>query len=194
MKIFGKDKKQVDQKTVLNVSYREILDLPVNDFVYYKQLGKSLKPDNGGLPDVELWNFGKVKELQYIMRESVVYEQVPNILAFVYENTKPGYHFSQKWYKTIAKYNHVLKEMEKIVEKEKALEYEPDADQISAGIENFAQFGPFATIDSLADGNVLLYDEIEAKPYNLIFTKLLHERVKSEYINNLTAIKSKKRR
>jgi hypothetical protein len=156
-----------------------------------------MKPDPAGLDDIYQWTFGKVKELQMMFTEVVTIKRIPEILAFAHSTEKkphpPEFFWRVKWYKVFRLWNHIHKEMDKINEREKVLEYEPDADQEGAGIDRFVKFGTLATIDLLADGNVLIYDEIEAKPYSLIFAKLYLEHEKGQYLKNLQAIKNRKK-
>ena len=95
--------------------------------------------------------------------------------------TKVEEHFEAYYYDTFALFNHVENEVKKIIEKEKALTYEPTGKQLAAGIENLNKFGIFGTIDSLADGDVLKHNDVINLPYHYIFTKLLYEKTKAEY-------------
>jgi len=53
----------------------------------------------------------------------------------------------------------------------KVLSAEPDVKLLAAGINELNQFGDLNTIDSLANGDVLKYEEIKMLPYHVIFDK-----------------------
>ena len=180
-----------------DVSFVEFAHFDDDKFSYYQRIGKAMKPDAAGLDDIYQWTFGKVKELQMMFTEVVTIKRIPEILAFAHttdrRTRKPELFWKHKWYKVFALWNHIHKQMEQINEREKVLEYEPDADQESAGIDRFIKFGAMATIDMLCDGNVLIYDKMQKMPYSLIFTKLLLEKEKAQYLKNLQAIKNRKK-
>ena len=180
-----------------NVSFIEFANFDDEKFSYYQRLGKAMKPDPSGLDDIFQWTYGKVKELQMMFTPTVTIIRTPEILAFAYstdkKKRKPELFWRLKWHKVFRLWNHIHKQVLQINKREEVLQYEPDADQESAGIDRFVKFGTLATIDLLADGNVLLYDQIEAQPYKLIFAKLYLEHEKGIYLKNLQAIKSRKK-
>ena len=176
-----------------NVSYAAFLQFEADKFEYYKRIGLLLAHDSGGLNEITVWTYGKVKEMQMKFTQDILFKEIPGILAFCHES-EPAKFFEKKWHEVFGLYNHIVSENQVIIEREKILSYEPDADQVEAGIERFQSFGVLTTIDDLADGNVLLYDEIEAKPYYLIFAKLHLESVKRQYNMNLTKIHQRKKR
>ena len=179
-----------------DVRFIEFANFDEDKFSYYQRIGKAMKPDPAGLDDIYQWTFGKVKELQMMFTEVVTIKRIPEILAFAHTTEKrkrsPELFWRMKWYKVFQLWNHVYQQMDQINEREKVLEYEPDADQESAGIDRFIKFGTLATIDLLADGNVLIYKQIEEQPYSLIFAKLYLEHEKGVYLKNLQAIKNRK--
>lgn len=185
-----------------DVSFFEFVQFEEDKFIYYKRLGMAMKPDSDGLEDIMQWPYGKVKELQIMFNEEITMRDIPQILAFGFSTKKDGkvidrrpeQYIKEKWHKVFQYYNHLVAEMKRILEREEILAYEPEADQVEAGIERINQFGVLATIDTLASGNVLLYDEIEAKPYYLIFAKLHLESEKARYIEALSKIKQRKNR
>lgn len=175
-----------------NVSYREFLQLEEEEYLYHKRAGLNMKGNPSGLPSVLDWGYGKVKELHIMYEEAMTMERIPVLLAFVYDEHVEAY-WQMKWYEVFKMFNHITKEMKLISEKEKVLSYEPDGDQLAAGVERLGKFGIFATVDTLADGDPTRYPEIENIPYKIIFSKLYYDREKAEYIKNLQGIKSKKR-
>lgn len=180
-----------------DVSFVEFANFEDDKFSYYKRIGKAMKPDPAGLDDIYQWTFGKVKELQMMFTEVVTITRIPEILAFAHTTEKrtrsTELFWRMKWHKVFRLWNHIYQQIEQINEREKVLEYEPDADQESAGIDRFIKFGTLATVDMLCDGNVLMYDKMQKQPYSLIFAKLYLEREKSDYLKNLQAIKNRKK-
>ena len=174
-----------------NVSYSAFLQFEADKFEYYKRIGLLLAPDAGGLNEITVWTYGKVKEMQMKFTQDILFREIPGVLAFCHES-EPADFFDMKWHRVFGLYNHIVQENQVIVEREKVLSFDPDGDMIAAGIEEFQKFGTLVTIDMLADGNVLMYDPIEAKPYDLIFSKLLLESTKARYNKNLEAIKRRR--
>jgi hypothetical protein len=178
-----------------DISFVEFANFDDDKFSYYQRIGKAMKPDPAGLVDIYQWTFGKVKELQMMFTETVTIKRIPEILVFAHttekRTRKPELFWRMKWHKVFALWNHIHKQMDQINKREEVLKYEPDADEEGAGIDRFIKFGTLATIDLLADGNVLLYDQIEDQPYSLIFAKLLLEKEKGQYLKALHAIKNR---
>jgi hypothetical protein len=48
-------------------------------------------------------------------------------------------------------------------------------------VGGFERFGYMPEVDSLAQGDVRRYDEIEALPYEMCFAKLLYSKVCKDY-------------
>jgi hypothetical protein len=185
-----------------DVSYYEFVQFEDDKLTYYKRIGMAMKPDSDGLEDIMNWPYGKVKELQMMFQGEITMGDIPQLLAFGFstrvdgkaKDRTPEEFIKTKWHKVFQYYNHLTSELKRVIEREEILAYEPEADQVEAGIERINQFGVLATIDTLAQGNVLLYDEIEAKPYYLIFAKLHLESEKARYIEALSKIKERKSR
>lgn len=73
-------------------------------------------------------------------------------------------------------------EVSQLIEgKGKALAGKIDTVAVRAGVDRLDLFGYLNTLDSLAGGNVLLYDEIRNLPYSVYFAKLLLNKEVSEY-------------
>ena len=64
----------------------------------------------------------------------------------------------------------------------------PDDNMIAAGIEKINAFGFFPTLDTLAGGRVLDYDLILQTPAITIYSRLLLDMVKRDYVNELNRI------
>src|SRR5690606_17890136 len=69
------------------------------------------------------------------------------------------------------------------------LSSDPDIKMIQAGIHKLNQFGINNTLDNLAKGDILKYNEIRKLPYNVVFDKQYMEVTKSEIEKKLAKIK-----
>jgi len=69
------------------------------------------------------------------------------------------------------------------------LRSDPDVKLLQAGINKLDQFGLMNTLDNLAKGDVLKYDEVRQLPYNVVFDKQYLEVTKSEIEKKLAKIK-----
>lgn len=69
------------------------------------------------------------------------------------------------------------------------LSSDPDVKLIQAGIHKLNQFGINNTLDNLAKGDILKYNEIRNLPYNVVFDKQYLEVTRSEIEKKLAKIK-----
>lgn len=83
-----------------------------------------------------------------------------------------------------------LKEMAEIEKQE--LGGEMPIEEKEAGAEALIEFGYTVTLDSLADGDVLKYDEILKKPYAVIFRKMCLDKTNNEIKKNYSENASRK--
>jgi hypothetical protein len=60
--------------------------------------------------------------------------------------------------------------------------------ELQAGMDEFSQYGDINTLETLSGGNVLLWDDIMAQPYERIFVKLRYNRTEAEYRKRLEKI------
>ena len=170
--------------------FAEFLDLPDETREEYEHIGMLLPSDPWDIPDVLEWEYLTVKEVQSNIHETIDYEQIIWIINEItgIENEKI---LSKCWIDVFKFLKFVFDSIEKINELEKKLAYEPDSDEINAGIENYNQFGHFATIDRLSGGDPLKYESIGKLQYSIIFAKLVLNKVDQEFSKKYQAIKSK---
>lgn len=84
----------------------------------------------------------------------------------------------------------IIDELKSITELESQyLRSDPDAKMIQAGINNLNQFGIKNTLDNLAKGDVLKYDEVRKLKYHDVFDKQYMETVKAEIEKKRAKIK-----
>lgn len=88
----------------------------------------------------------------------------------------------------------LLDSYKKLIEVEnKLLHYEPENEEIEAGIESLTKFGRMASVDTLAGGDILKHSLIIDMPYSKVFTKMYLESEKSKFqkrVHNLRKTKT----
>lgn len=75
----------------------------------------------------------------------------------------------------------------------KALKKKQTPEQIQAGIKMFDQLGDFNTLDLIASGDVLKYEEVLKIDYNTILNKLIKMKLTSTFEENLRNILKNKK-
>lgn len=81
-------------------------------------------------------------------------------------------------------------ELEAIANLEKTyLVSSPSAKMFQAGINRLDQFGLMNTIDNLANGDILKYDEVRKLRYNVVFDKQYRDIILKEIQEKLSKIK-----
>jgi hypothetical protein len=65
----------------------------------------------------------------------------------------------------------------------------PSAKMFQAGINRLDQFGSLNTIDNLANGDILKYDEVRKLRYNVVFDKQYRDIIVSQVQEKLSKIK-----
>jgi len=165
------------------ITFREFLTLESEELERYKATGKLLRPDSWGVSDFMQWPYLTVKQIQSDLSGTVEFETIINIIRELTGQKKDKI-LNKCWIDVFKFINFVYKSIERVDELEKKLEYEPDANEIKAGIDMFNQFGYFATIDRLAGGDPLKYDEVGKMEYSVIFSKLLLNQTDNQFMKN----------
>jgi hypothetical protein len=162
-------------------TFAEFTALPADERDLYKAFGLHLKVKDPTDKPVLEWEWAKVKQIQTIINQpSLSYADLAEIVALA--SDKPQEDIAQMlWYEVFPIYNFLVKEIAVVNKQEQALAYEPDAKELSAGADNYAQFGWFATLNRLAGGDPLKYDAIGQQPYSVIFSTLLLQKTDREY-------------
>jgi len=172
-------------KDLYAYAFEGFLQLPEEERDTYKTFGLLAGPESYGITDALEWNWGDVKEIQdLINKESISFDDMIEACCKASKKTREQI-LKEKWYQVFKFYNFVLKEIEHINELEKQLSYEPDAKEINAGIENFAQFGWFTTLYRLSEGDPLRYKRILKMSYADIFATLKLQLVDMQFQKNL---------
>lgn len=73
------------------------------------------------------------------------------------------------------------------------LNFNPSSEMERAGIDKFNQFGRMNTIDTLAGGDILKYEDVLKIDCNTVFAKLKRSKVENDYQKNYQKIMSEKK-
>ncbi len=172
------------------ITFREFLNLEKEEFKEYERIGLLLNPDPWGVSEVTNWPYITVKDIQSMLSQNLDYEQVIAIITELTGQRKEKI-LSKIWIDIFKFIKFVVKSIERIDELEKALAYEPDANEERAGIEMFNQFGYFVTISRLA-GNILEQEAVGQLPYSQVYSELKLRKVDNIFMKNYQKIISAK--
>ena len=179
------------RETVEKYTFREFLNLDPEEMEEYKSIGMLLKPNSWGVSDYMKWPYITVKDIQTMLCEDLSYEHIIDIIKEL-TGLKVEKILDKYWNDVFKFIKFVFKSIEQVNEVEKKLVYKPSADEEQAGIEMYNQFGYFATIDRLAGGDPLRYDEIGQTEFSVIFAKLMLNNVDTQFSKNYQKIIMKK--
>ena len=164
-------------------TFREFLCLDTEEMQEYESMGLLLKPDSWGVSEPTKWPYITVKDIQATLSGNIDFEQIINIIKEL-TGMRTEKILDKSWIDIFKFVKFVFRSIEEINELEKKLAYEPDGDEQKAGIEMYNQFGYFATIDRLAGGDPLKYDEVGNIEFSVIFAKLLLNNVDTQFSKN----------
>lgn len=174
---------------VIDCTFDEFLTLPEETVKDYMAIGLVMKTFDYG--ESTTWEWGKVKEIQFIFTTEEGLNAILKSVAIM-DESKPEWVRKRSWIETLKKFNAIVKGLEIISEKEKMLEYEPTIYELEAGIEDYGQFGYFVTIDRLSGGDPLKYERVTKLPWNVIFSKLMLDRTDSDFRERYQKIMQRK--
>ena len=118
--------------------------------------------------------FGEVKDWQQRFTESDVFVK---FLTIYYPDS-----IKLNVFDFFAAYRFIENEVIRISEIEtKLLKHEPSPEEEAAGLERFAQLGVGIQIDSLAKGQVWMYETIRALPYKECLFKMVLDKTNNDY-------------
>ena len=172
-------------------TFREFLSLEAEEMGEYRSIGMLMRPDSWGVSDVMNWPYVTVKDIQATLSEDTSYEQIIGIIAEL-TGMRAERILDKPWNDVFKFVKFVLGSIERVNEVEKKLAYRPEPDEEQAGIEMYSQFGYFATIDRLAGGDPLRYDEVGQTEFSVIFAKLMLNSVDAQFSKNYQKIIMKK--
>lgn len=164
-------------------TFREFLNLEAEEMQSYETTGLLLKSKSWGVSDFMKWPYATVKEIQLTLSGTVDYEAIIEIIIQLTGMSRDKI-LSKCWIDIFGFIKFVVESIDKVNEHEKKLAYEPDQEEIQAGIEMYNQFGHYSTIDRLAGGDPLKYESIGEMEYAVIFVKLMLNKTDTQYAKN----------
>ena len=168
-----------------NYDFSEFKALPVDERELYKAYGLRAGAKNLTGIDPTEWEWGRVKQIQDLMNQEYLWlDDIVEVVMIALDKKREEVEL-MKWFEIARFYTFILSAVKDINEKEQQLSYEPDTKELNAGIGEFQKFGWFSTLDRLANGDVLKYDEVGKQPWNIMFTKLLLNKTEADYNKNL---------
>ena len=163
-----------------NCTFKDLFSYDADELNFYITTGLFIPENSWDIPELTEWPYGKVMELLMYFESDIEMDKLIEIIQFATEIDREAI-LLRHWHEVFAFYNWLKIQAENINVMLKTLYVEPTADEQNAGIENFAPFGVFATIDRLAGGNPLNYPGIENTTFEIIFTKLSLNKVDAAY-------------
>jgi hypothetical protein len=157
------------------------------DYLFSMPTPESLNELNIGL---ETW--GKLESAkQYIMiANDSLFPIVPNLLDIYYPT--PNF-MDMTMDKSYPIARAMITKLDQFFQKYIRLnDYKPSSDQIAAGIDKLNQYGFFATLHAISNGNPLKYDDMLNQPADVIYQTLLMDFEVSEYQKRLQEKLNKK--
>lgn len=119
--------------------------------------------------------------------------QVVEAFRLVYKIKHPARMNVYRFYACI---KHLTNEVQRVLEQEqRALQGDPspyEAQLQQAGVEQLQPFRDLAIIDTLAQGDILRYEQVEALPYEVVFYTLYYRTVRQNIDNRFQQIMTKK--
>ena len=121
------------------------------------------------------------------------FTQVVEAFRLVYKIKHPARMNVYRFYACI---KHLTNEVQRVLEQEqRALQGEPspyEAQLQQAGVEQLQPFKDLAIIDTLAQGDILRYEQVETLPYEVVFYTLYYRTVRQNIDNRFQQIMTKK--
>jgi hypothetical protein len=145
-----------------------------------------------GIEHITDLTWGEVREIIDLMSSGEL-SQVAEAFKKVYKIKHPSRMNVYRFYACI---KHLTNEVKRVLEQEyKAFQGEPspyEAQLQQAGAEQLQPFNDLATIDTMAQGDVLRYEQIESLPYNVVFYSLYYKTIRQNVENRLQQIITKR--
>ncbi|CAL2085070.1 hypothetical protein [Tenacibaculum sp. 190524A02b] len=133
----------------------------------------------------------KVQDLWYLswgdiieLRESVKDTQMMEVVRLIYGLKEVDF-LRLDLFNCFAVYKWITEQLSSISKtEEQELSYEPSSEEKEAGVDMLQEFEYTVSLDILANGDILKYDEILKQPYAVIFRKLCLDKVKNQIQKN----------
>jgi hypothetical protein len=146
--------------------------------------------DEYKIGDIMEQPFGWVKDFQYEIEQGLSFAKLIDLVSETGKIKDIGKEPLDKFMRFA---NYLITSIQQIVEVEnESLAYEPDPDEVEAGMDKFNGLGVYLQIRSLTGGDVTKFDQVRQLPYSLCFTEMYTAKQMSDYQKDLTRIKQNK--
>ncbi len=152
-------------------------------------MSKLTKEDTTLKPFTSL-KFGEVLELKGFARNGLNDDLVSKVLEIANSEKGKAKRKFDKWKlkKFFAVVNFIENQFKYLGELEQKLDTETENDLIVAGIDDLNKFGDLNTIDALAGGNILKWQQVLELPYEDVYNKLLKTKTEEDIKKRLETI------
>lgn len=174
--LLTEDKSLIDV-ILQNVEPKKIISLN------YQGKDYKLKPRVNDLFFLE-WKW--IMKIKQSLAESKL-SSVKEILQAIYPIQTDEQFYNCSVFDVFAAYAWVIDEIQNIYDAEKLKLYKkPTQKQINAGIEDFDQLEDVPVIDSIANGDIRMWNEVLELPYGQVLRKMLLTKIQNEYNERLS--------
>lgn len=176
-----------------NYTVEEFYNNPPNEEVYLHII-RNLEPINK-IYHIEFDGFWNTSYEKYITVKKIISSQTE---GWEFEAINICFNLTYPQIKNLSVYtffstiDYVSKNLLEILEKEKALQREPNFELLESGVEKLNKYGEVLTIDSLARSYGVSWEEIGKWKYSKIFTILMLEKERAEIQEQYMKIQERK--
>lgn len=138
------------------------------------------------LLDIKRQTFGQKVDAHQLLMKNDSLTSAAQLVSIYYPFCN---FYKMKLEKFLPMYLGIRQQLEEVLKVEKAnLDKPPTAEQIRAGVEEFSKLGYFNTIDDLAGGDPLKYNDILKLEYIVVYHKLLKNKISTTFGERYAAI------
>lgn len=144
-------------------------------------------------PDFTELSFGIVKDMQQDFQGEISWKTILDYTEKITGLSKKD--IAKRKLLTVCRFNaHILAEVERINEIEsQLLSSAPTAEEVAAGIDQFAKFGAYPQLRKLAKGDLTKLEEIKELPYHLCLLELHYDKTYNEFRNQVIKLRKPKK-
>lgn len=173
-----------------NYKISEFLELNTDEVERYTNLLKYLEPVPT-INELKDLTFREVETIKHIIQDS---DSLPEVFKYM-QGLNEEQFLNLKVVEFYELYNYIIKQLEnlsKMETQELVSEHSDYKWEAVEGSERLSVMGILPTIDRLAVGDILKYEEILDLPYLTVFNRLRMDRIKSDIEHDMNKIKTPK--
>ena len=175
---------------IKNYKLRDFLEIRGSEIERYTNLLKYLDP-TPTKHEIKDLTFREVESIKQIIRDS---DSLPEVFKYMQGIDEEEF-LNLKVVEFYGMYNYITKQLENLIhmeERELIPEHSDYKWEAVEGSERLSVMGILPTIDKLAQGNILLYEEILSLPYLTVFNRLRMDKIKGDIEHDMNKIKEPK--